>query len=296
LRYNGTYTKLGYSIEPFTKDGYGFSLHHSSKKELIPYLEYYKDRYFYDFIVNSIMQSFLYQLNDDGIFYTKYTSTWLKNDSGITAPYFDTRLNEVFNTVLADFKKICPNFNIDDYTQNYCDYLIKQVELNNVYRLDNGIFFPDYIKENLEHKTHTSLNHQLGIINLLFKLYQKTKKEKYFELAKKMISFIDATNDMWINSDNNDLNYGLKIRNNQIEMFGTDYVYVTLMDLLTIQKDLVMNNEIKNPNIDKLINSKIKYLNSSGFSIFDPNARLASGEKINSRKVALEIYDEYLLL
>ncbi len=31
---SGTYTKLPYSIEPFTKDGYGFSLHHSSRKDL----------------------------------------------------------------------------------------------------------------------------------------------------------------------------------------------------------------------------------------------------------------------
>lgn len=185
VRFSGTFTKLPYSIEPFTKEGYGFSLHHSSKKELIHFLRDTRDRYFYDFIVNAIMQAFLHQRNDKGVFYTPYTSTWLKKDTGITAPYIDTRLNETFNLMLLDFKKLYPDFDIQDNTQNYCDFLIKQIELNNVYKLNNGVFFPDYFKENLKNKTHTSLNHQLGIINLMLDIHKKTGKNEYLKTAKK---------------------------------------------------------------------------------------------------------------
>lgn len=296
VKFDGTYTKLPYSIEPFTKEGYGFSLHHSSKIELLPFLDYKKDRYFYDFIINAIMQSFIYQKNDNGVFYSTYTSTWLKKDTGITAPYIDTRENETFNYLLTEFKKLCPDFSIQDNTQNYCDFLIKQVKLNNVYQLEDGIFFPDYFKNNMEFKTHSSLNHQLGIINLMLNVYQKTKMKKYLNIAKKMLLFLDITHNMWINPSNNDLYYGLKMVNDQMEIFGKDYVYVTLMDLLRLRKNLVMNFGINNSKINDLIQSKIKYLNASGFSIFNPNAKLALGETIDSRKKALELYDEYLLL
>lgn len=295
IKANGTYTKLPYSIEPFTKEGYGYSLHHSSKKELIPFLRELRDRYFYDFIVNAIMQAFLYQKNDKGVFYTSYTSTWLKKDSGIIAPYIDTRLNETFNLMLIDFKKLCPQFEINDNTKKYCDFLIKQIHLNNVYKLGEGVFFPDYFKENLKNKTHTSLNHQLGIINLMFDTFKKTGKDKFLKTSKKMINFLDITKDMWINPENNDLFYGLKMKKNQIEMFGQDYIYVTLIDLLIVQKNLELNNFKHNQTIDKLINNKIKYLNKSEYSIFDPNAKFAPGESINSRKKALELYDDYLI-
>ena len=296
VKYDGTYTKQPYSIEPFTKDGYGFSLSHSSKNELIPYLKDKKDRYFYDFIVNSIMQTFLYQKSDNGVFFSPYTSTWLKKDTGITAPYIDTRLNEAFNIMLVNFKRIYPKFNIEDNNRNYCDFLIKQAKLNNVYQFGGGLFFPDYFKENLKNKTHTSLNHQIGIINLMFKMYKKTNQKKYLDTFKKMIVFLDATHEMWINPSNKNLYYGLRMQNNQIEMFGDDYIYVTLIDLLLLQKNLAKINGHINSNMDMLIQSKMKYLNNSGFSIIDSNAKLPPGEKINSREVALELYNEYLSL
>jgi hypothetical protein len=293
IRYDGTYTKLPYSIEPFTIHGYGFSLHHSSKRELIPELKKKKDRYFYDFIVNAITQTVLYQKNENGVFFTKHTSTWLKKDTGITAPYIDTRLNETFNLMVTNFKKIYPEFDIKNYTQNYCDFLIKEFELDNVYRLNEGIFFPDYFKNNMVEKTHSSLNHQLGIINLMFHIYRKTKKEKYLKLAKKMLIFLEKTHYLWINPENNNLFYGIKVQDKNIEMFGNDYVYVTLIDLLSIQKALDDNHLVKNPIIDELIFSKIEYLNNNGFSISDVNAKLAPGELYN-RKVALKLYaNEY---
>lgn len=296
VRYNGTYTKLPYSIEPFTRDGYGFSLHHSSKKELITYLRDKKDRYYYDLIVNSIMQTFLYQKNDNGVFYTPYTSTWLKKDTGITAPYIDTRLNETFNLMLHDFKEIYPEFKIKDNTQNYCDYLIKQVELGKTYELNDGLFFPDYFKDGMTNKTHSSLNHQLGIFNMMFNAYKQTQEEKYLNIAKKILIFLKNTYNRWINPSNQDLFYSMKIHENGIEMEGTDYVYVTLIDLLLIQKTLGENNLNKSPEIDKLIASKMEYLNNSGYSIFDFDAKLAPGEPIESREKALELYtNEYLI-
>lgn len=297
IRYNGTYTKLPYSIEPFTKDGYGFNLMHSSKRELIKYLQKNGDRYYYDFIVNAIMQTFLYHKNDNGIFYTPYTSTWLKKDTGITAPYIDTRLNESLNIMLNSFKEIYPEFDIVDNTQNYCEFLIRQAEKGNVYKIKDGIFFPDYFSENITIKTHSSLNHQLGIINLMLSLYNKIKKPRYLETAQCMLKFLESTHNLWINPENNNLFYGIRIKNNEIEMFGNDYIFVTLLDLLLIQQSLEVNNLVKNPVLDDLIFSKMEYLNNFGFSIFDSNAALASGEMVSSRKLVLKLYTrEYFYL
>lgn len=110
-----------------------------------------------------------------------------------------------------------------------------------------------------------------------------------------MINFLDSTNDMWINPENNNLYYGLKMENDQIKMFGDDYVYVTLIDLLILQKNLILNNFTKNRTLDNLINNKLNYLNKVGYSIFDPTAKFAPGEPITSRKKALQLYDEYLI-
>ena len=102
----GTYTKLPYSIEPFTKDGYGYSLHHSSRKDMISFYRDTKERFFEDFIANAILQAYLYQQQDEGMFLTPYTSIWLKKDTGITAPYVDSRLNETFAQMIRDFQEI----------------------------------------------------------------------------------------------------------------------------------------------------------------------------------------------
>lgn len=174
---NGFMTKLPYSIEPFTKDGYGYSMHHSSKRELIDFAKKNKDKFYYNMLMNSYMQLILYAKNLNGIFLSNYTSTWLKKDFGITSYYIDTRLNEYLNLTLIEFKE---NYNLDfirTFEKEYIDFLIARIPYTK-YRTKNGIFFSDYFDINdYEISTHSSLNHQISIMNLSFIVYSIYKEK-----------------------------------------------------------------------------------------------------------------------
>jgi ABC-type multidrug transport system ATPase subunit len=124
----GTFTKLPYSIEPFTKDGYGYSLHHSSRKDLIPFYNQTKERFFEDFILNAVFQAYLYQPRENGMFLTAYTSTWLKKDIGFTAPYIDTRLNETFILMLQDFQTASLYFHELEPIRDYADFFCGMIQ------------------------------------------------------------------------------------------------------------------------------------------------------------------------
>ena len=291
----GTYTKLPYSIEPFTKEGYGYSLHHSSRKDMIPFFEETKERFFENFIANAVIQSFLYQEQEHGMFLSNYTSTWLKKDTGITAPYVDTRLNETFTLMVQDFQKLTSHFDTLDPMLGYVEFFCKQYELGvQVYTMDGdkgkGVFFPDYFKSGLGTLTHTSLNHQLGIAQMFLRAWGKYKNEDYKTVLEAMLIFIDYTHEKWIQK-NDDLFYGIKQDSGgQFEYFDKDYVYVTLLDLLLIQKALQEHGFNKYNAIDVLIQSKLKFLRTTEYDIFNPHAKKASGERMDSAELALKLY------
>ncbi len=288
---SGTMTKLPYSIEPFTKKGYGYSLHHSSKKELIAHAELQRDRYFYDMLYNAIIQTYLYQKHENHIFYTPYTSTWLKKQSGIYAPYIDTRLNEVFYLMILDFRKMYPHVNIDIGLYNYLDFLVDFSQKNGaMYRSAHGVFFPDYFKPNDQSLlSHTSLNHQLGIMHLLRNAMKETPNSTYIELYQNMVTFLLETADSWIKEDG-DIYYSIKKTQNGFEYFDKDYVYVTLIDLLHIQSYYKEDHACISIEIDKLINSKMSYLDKNNYGLFDKHAKLAPGESNQSQAYAAKLY------
>lgn len=294
LRPSGTYTKLPYSIEPFTRDGYGFSLQHSSRKDLVPFFEKTKENFFFDMINNAILQVYMYQKNENYVFFTPYTSTWLKKDTGITAPYIDTRLNETFIYMLSDFlpytklnDKINPFKNYVDLLYNY--YL----EGKQIYKLNSGIFFPDYFKDNLKKMTHSSLNHQLGTASLFYQAYEKYNDDKYKEVFYSILKFIEETKDNWVNTETGDIYYGIRYNEKkEIEFYGNDYIYVTLLDLLLIQQDFVKLNKTYNEVLKDLTRIKVKYLQTTQYDLFNTEAKNPPGERIESRIQALKLYKQ----
>lgn len=291
LRSSGTYTKLPYSIEPFTKDGYGFSLQHSSRKDLIPFYEQTKENFFSDMINNAILQAYMYQNNENFVFFTPYTSTWLKKDTGITAPYIDTRLNESFIHMLSDFLPYTIFSEKIDPLKNYVDLLYDYWKLGKqVYRLEDGLFFPDYFKDNLKQITHSSLNHQLGTANLFYEAFIKYGDKKYLETFNGILKFIELSKENWINN-NGDLYYGIRYNESgELEFYGNDYVYVTLFDLLLTQQNFIeLNNDGQNRCLNELIKAKLYYLKKTKYDIFSSEAENAPGENIDSRKQVIDL-------
>lgn len=291
---SGTQTKLPYSIEPFIKDGYGFSLHHSSKKELIVFARETKERYFYDFLVNSIMQTYLYQPHNNYVFYTQFTSTWLKKDTGITAPYIDSRLNETFYLMQNDLLQIYPNLSVKGSQDSYIDFLMDYyINGYRVYKEKDGFIFPDYFKEdNTSGLAHASLNHQLGSLIFIREKWKRSGDLSYKKIYEKMIKYIEYTSYRWINKSNNDLYYSVKFNeNNELVFKGKDYVYVTFIDLLIAQTNYIEDYNVKLDALDSLIKSKLDYLNKNGYSIFSENTKTVPGE-LGHREYARKLYEK----
>ncbi|WP_240371347.1 hypothetical protein [Anoxybacteroides rupiense] len=253
---DGPFGKLPWSIEPSTKFGYGryFALVHDRR-----YADHYektKERYFYDFILNSVANLLNYGAQLGKPIPTEITSTWLKNNYGITAPYYDTRFNEYIAIYL---KRISKLFNIPEYQDIalfYADYLLDQVEKKNYIQTENGYIICDFYGNTQKKKTHASLNHSLGEMNFLLESYLETKKEAYLTAALHIKTGIEDIGDRWI-KDNKDLWYQL---NPDLTFHGTDYPLLTLEDLLKAQKNLEKVGAGRSPVFDRFITSKTQYL------------------------------------
>lgn len=260
-----------------------------------------KERFFLDFQINAILQAYIYQKTINGVFLTPYTSTWLKKDTGITAPYIDTRLNETFILMLEDFLPYSPFWGKIEPLSEYLNFLYKvYIEDQRIYHLGKGVFFADYFSIKSLSISHSSLNHQLGVALLFSRAYLQYNNKKYLQVFQGIINFIEETVELWINPANSDLFYGVKKNfDGSFRFYDKDYVYVTLLDLLLTQKSFMkLHRGQKNPSIEQLTKKKIQYLSKTKFNIFSENASKAPGESIDSqkniKKLFQEIYGEIL--
>lgn len=285
MKYNGTMSKLPYSIEPFTKNGYGINIHHSSKKELIKYLPDNADRFYRDFILNAIYSIVQYQPKNNGLYETTYTSTWLKKQFNIEAPYIDTRLNEVFLTTVKEANEYFEIKELKNHFYAYGKFLNNyKKQGGKLYKSNNGVFFPDYFPLNDATKlTHASLNHQLGVAIYCYRIYIENNNEIYLDLFNDIVNFVEDTFEDWINDETGDLYYSVEEKDNKYYFKDQDYTFVTLTDLLHIQIYYVNLNQKENACIKALIQSKLNYLYSKGYNLESETA-IASGELSTSIK------------
>lgn len=253
---DGPYGKLPWSIEPGTKLGYGryFSLVHDRRH--VDHYEKTKERYFYDFIVNSAANLLVYESKLNKPIHTEITSTWLKDNYGIIAPYYDTRFNEYLAIHLKRISKLLNVPEYDDMSIFYAEYLVDQVEKKNFMKTDHGYIISDFYGSSQKKRTHASLNHALGEMNFLLDSYQKTKKEEFLTVAFNIKKGIEDIGVKWI-KDNKDLWYQL---NPDFTFHGKDYPLLTLEDLLKAQEKLEQVDLKRSPTFDQLITSKTQYL------------------------------------
>jgi hypothetical protein len=258
LTAEGPYTKLPWSIEPGTKKGYGRNLGIMQDQMSLDYFEQYKDRYFYDLVLNSAANLLAYkQTKGTKLWETEYTSTWLKKAYGTTAPYMDTRHNEYIALFLTKVGKL---LNIDELTKAetiYGDYLVQQVKIGNIIQVKEGYLIADYFSPyNQSKKTHTSMNHILGGVNILLHCYMSTGDKKYLDVALNIRKGIEELGDQWIR-DSGDLWYQV---NPDLTFTGNDYEQLTLIDLLMTQENFEKAGIHRSKALDKLIRSKAGYL------------------------------------
>ncbi|MGE7916855.1 hypothetical protein [Lysinibacillus xylanilyticus] len=265
----GPYTKLPWSIEPETKLGYGRNLVRVQDKKALNYYETTQERYFYDLLLNSVANLFIFQGDKKALWETEYTSTWLKKDYGINAPYIDTRHNEKIALFLKEAGDMLDIKELKNSTIIYADFLVNQAENGNIIEVPKGGYLvTDYYSPLQTKKTHVSLNHALGEMNFLLETYQQTKEESYLDVARNMRRGVENIGEKWLR-ENGDVWYQV---NGDFTFEGTDYPLLTLEDLLKSQQSWEAVGEKRSEIFDRLIRSKVQYLVESKQEILRPVA------------------------
>lgn len=257
---DGPMKKLPWSVEPFTKDGYGRYLGTMIEKEAVDRFFKYQDRYFYNLTVQSAANLWVYrESREDVIWKTEFTSTWLKQKYDITAPYVDTRHNELIALYLHRIGKELGVPELEAALIEYSDYLLNLISIDNIVPAENGYYPADYYSpQQGKQFIHASLNHALGEANMFIKAYNETKNKKYLFAARDIRQAVESTGDKWIRP-NGDLWYQI---NRDGSFDGGDYELLTLYDLRRHEKSWKELGGNLSPILQKLIESKEQYLNS----------------------------------
>ncbi|MGG3449202.1 S-layer homology domain-containing protein [Domibacillus aminovorans] len=261
LTADGAYTKLPWSIEPGYKMGYGRNIGRLQGGIYLTAYNGNKERYFRDLVVNAVADLDVFSdgaitAGKSPIFKTEYTSTWLKNTYGTTAPYIDTRHNENAALFLKNTAEALAVPKLADANLRYADFLVSQKSLGNTIAVTpTSYLISDYYAIGSK-KTHVSLNHALGEMRFLLETYKQTGNADYLKTARELKAGIENLHPKWIRS-NGDLWYQI---NGSLVFSGNDYDWLTLMDLLLSQNAFAENGIERSTIFDAMIRSKTKYL------------------------------------
>jgi hypothetical protein len=263
----GANRKSSYSTEPTTKIGYAHSLLLLRTDDIRRAYERTDSPFFRDLLLNEVYTLSLTR-STDGLWRTDYTSTWVKDESGITAPYIDTRHNE---GIALAAPKIVNAFNthgityvnsIRGWASPFATFLARRAAAGGVIRTAHGYYFADYYDASGTAKCHASLNHTLGEMNYLLNQCDGNTASPLFAIAMKMKAAVDDCGTRYI-APNKDLYYE-RTMNGRYK--GTDYPTVTYMDLLNSQQLFTRLLGAPDPIFDKLIASKTEFLGVSVLS------------------------------
>ena len=258
---DGPYNKMATTVEPLPLSFkvYGRSLLLVKEDRALQLYMQNQDPYFHNLIVNSFIN--LQNFKGSKIYWeTEVTSTYLKNLYDITAPFIDTRFNEQIALFLFNSGKEFNDLNYQSPLRNYADLLISQESKGNIIPVDQDSYYiADYFPLVQKVTTHSSMNHVLGVINLLLTAYEEFGDEKYLSTATKIQTAIEKEKDLWLRPDG-DIWYKVSTEK---EFVGRDYSHLTLEDLINSYKLWNRIDQSHLPVIEELIRSKTDYLSKN---------------------------------
>ncbi|MDM5332400.1 S-layer homology domain-containing protein [Ureibacillus composti] len=261
----GPYNRMVSSTEPMPESyqGFGRNLLLVKENRALELFEKQGDRYFENLINNSFVNLEKFK-GDQTYWETEVTSTYLKDLYGITAPFIDTRFNE---QIALFYYNVGEKLKVPDYKKplrNYADLLVSQKKQGNIIPVDQDSYYiSDYfpVVEEQNQKTHSSMNHVLGGMNLLLIAYQEFNDPIYLETAKAIQTAIGKERDKWIRP-NGDLWYKVDKDGNFV---GEDYQHLTLEDLINSYRLWSEIDKSFLPVVEELIASKSGYLSVNNF-------------------------------
>lgn len=269
LTAQGNYSKLPWAIEPYTQVGYGRNLVNQQGTYYVDQYPETKDRFYYNMIVADT--NYLMDMKGEGdeLWYTEYTSSWLKDNYGIVAPYTDTRHNENIAQFLVKAGEILEDDELTEMYNLYATFLTQQKAAGNVFETANGYYILDYYAPEQSEKTHASLNHILAELNFLLESYDLSQNEAYLNTALAIKDAVEDTGLEWINEATGDFWYQLNPGENGTYTFkDADYEYLTLEDMLySLELFKQLNITYDVALFDTLVTSKVDYITSEEIEI-----------------------------
>lgn len=258
---NGPYNKMATTIEPMPASGRGYGRNLLLVKEdrVMHLYNQTQERFYEDLLHNSFTNLSIFRGNRLH-WETEVTSTYLKNLYNFTAPFVDTRFNEQIALFLYSGGDALGHKNHNEGLRNYANLLVQQQKKGNVNALSSTAYYiPDYFPVKQQARTHTSMNHLLGGMNILLLAYQEFKDPVYLENASAIEKAIRTQENKWIRSDG-DIWYK---RAPDGQFIGRDYVHLTLEDLIKSYESWSKVDQSKAKVFERMIRSKAGYLNKT---------------------------------
>lgn len=257
----GAYNKMAVTVEPMpsSEKVYGRNLLLMKEDRVMLLYNETQERYYEDLLYNSFTNLANFRGNNT-YWETEVTSTYLKDLYNFTAPFVDTRFNEQIALFLYKGGKAFGHSDSNEGLQNYADLLVQQKEWGNVTAVSSDAYYiPDYFPVKQKVRTHTSMNHLLGGMNILLLAYQEFGEPVYLETARAIEQAIQLEEKEWIRDDG-DIWYK---RAPYGGFAGRDYTHLTLEDLIYSYENWLSVDETKSAVFERMIRSKSSYMNKN---------------------------------
>lgn len=215
----------------------------------------------------SMLDVMLELMNDAGYYPTYALSTWLQEDYGIEAGYFDTRWNADLTLGLLDAWELTGIEEFLTYAVENGEFWLSYIPAHSTTVTSSsgavtGLLVEDYWQPAGNAAVHTSLNHQLAEILMLYRLGDVTEQTTYTDLADQLLDGVRALGLEWVKSD-----YDLWYRiDPDGTMTGSDYQTLTYDDMYKLQQYLVQSGRGRDAVLSALMTYKKSWMDTNGIT------------------------------
>lgn len=207
----------------------------------------------------AMLDTMALQQTAEGYFPTQSQSTWLLEDYGIDAGFYDTRFNSDLMMIFLKWMQYGGGFEAP--VNRYLDFYLDYAAQNHSETTGGGWLVWDYPSPD-GRAVHCSLNHQLAEMQVLYQYASQLNRPELAELADRMLLAIEDTQPQWIKADGN-LHYAHCADGS----FGmNDYPYLTYNDLYDMQQTLTLRTGARNAALDRLMETKLAWMQANGIT------------------------------
>lgn len=214
-----------------------------------------------DDLLPCMLDVMLLQQNEQGFFPTCSQSTWLWEDYQIAAGFYDSRFN---NDLVEILNGAWQRYHIAQFytaLESYAAFFKSHAAEHHRETANGGWLVEDYYHPDGNLPTHTSLNHQLAEILLLYHLSDTLADPTLSDLADQMLLAIEDTLADWIRGSDLNLHYAVYPDGT---FGGIDYPYLTYNDLYNLQEELVSRRGSRDAGLDTLMQAKKCWMDANG--------------------------------